>query len=247
MKPVIIAHRGASGRYPENTLEAIRAALRLQADGVEIDVQFSKDRKVMVIHDHTLDRTTNGTGRVQAYTSMELRRLRVGNRLDSASSQARIPFLHEVLEVMQPTKAALFIELKNFWTKQPGLEEEVIRLITLYDMRERVIISSFNFDSLLIVKSLAPDVTTGLLYAGPIRQPWTLARQYQADQIHAPADELTTRLIRESHANGFPVYGWTINEPARLRAVMAMGIDGVITDFPGRARKIRNRQNQANK
>lgn len=242
MPPLLYAHRGASGHYPENTMEAFRGALRQRADGIELDVQLSLDEEVMVIHDHRLERTTDGQGLVQSRTRDELLQLRAGIYADPRYRDARIPTLEEVLQTFAPTSLRFNIELKNFLIPQPGLEEQVVALIRKYRLVRRTVISSFNFDSLLRVKELNPRQPTGLLYVGPLRRPWEVAAQYEADQLHVPNEELTPALVKQAKRNGFSILVWTVDAPQRIRACSRMGVDGIITNYPLRARKALLRQ-----
>ncbi len=237
MTPSIYAHRGASGLYPENTMAAFRAALRQGADGIELDVQLTRDEQVVVLHDHTLERTTNGTGFVQNRTYAELCRLEAGNGLHPRFRHARIPLLRDVLAFVRPTRLHVLVELKNFLVPQPHLEEKVLALIDGFGLMNRVVISSFNFNSLLLVKKLEPHVTTALLYVGHLERPWEVARQFRADQLHVPKEEITPSLVEEAHRCGYPVFAWTINGRRTMLRMAQMGVDALITNYPGRARK----------
>ncbi|QRG69596.1 glycerophosphodiester phosphodiesterase [Brevibacillus choshinensis] len=236
MAPLIYAHRGASGLFPENTMESFYAAVRRRANGIELDVQLTRDDKLVVIHDHTLDRTTTGSGLVRRHTMQELKQLRADR--GSRFSKARIPTLREVFQAFSDTPLRFIIELKNFLSDQPDLEERVIELIRRYHLTERTIISSFNFDSLLHIKKLDPSQTTGLLYVGPMPRPWEVALRYQADQLHVPVDQLTADVIDASHRHDLTVLGWTVNSTQEIEAALDNGVDGLITNYPGRARKI---------
>lgn len=238
MAPLIYAHRGASGLFPENTMESFYAAVRRRADGIELDVQLSRDDKLVVIHDHTLDRTTTGSGPVRRHTLQELRRLRADRGSSSRYSRARIPTLREVFHAFSETSLRFILELKNFLSDQPHLEERVIEQIRRYHLTERTIISSFNFDSLLRIKELDPAQTTGLLYVGPLARPWEVAARYQADQLHAPMDQLSADLVNQSHNRDLTIYGWTVNSSQDIHTALKLGVDGLITNYPGRARKI---------
>jgi glycerophosphoryl diester phosphodiesterase len=242
MPPLIYAHRGASGLFPENTMEAFHAAVRRRADGIELDVQLSRDNKLVVIHDHHLDRTTNGTGPVRKYTLRELRQFRADKNAPSRTSRARIPTLREVFQAFYDTPMRFFLELKNFLSNQPHLEELVLEQISRYQLTQRTVISSFNFDSLVHIKELNPMQTTALLYVGPIPRPWEVAARYQADQLHVPVDQLTLELVEQAHEHGFPVFGWTINSPRQIQDAIRVGVDGIITNYPGRARKMLRRR-----
>ncbi|GED66302.1 hypothetical protein BRE01_00040 [Brevibacillus reuszeri] len=238
MLPLIYAHRGASGLFPENTMEAFHAAVRRRADGIELDVQLSSDNKLVVIHDHQLDRTTTGSGLVRSHTLQELRQYRADKDSHSRFSKARIPTLREVFQAFSETPLRIIIELKNFLVSQPHLEDLVIEQIRRFQLTERTIISSFNFDSLLRIKELDPLQTTGLLYVGPLANPWEVASRYRADQLHVPHDQLTASVIKQSHQHGLTVLGWNLNSSRELQGALKLGVDGAITNYPGRAKKI---------
>ncbi len=235
---LVFAHRGASGLYPENTMEAFHAAVRKRADGIELDVQLSRDNKLAVIHDHRLERTTNGSGPVRGYTMRELRQLRADKTCSTRYPKARIPVLREVFQAFSDTSLRFIIELKNFFQNQPHLEEKVIELIQRYQLTERTIISTFNFDSLLRIKELDPAQTTGLLYVGPLAKPWAVASQYRCEQLHVPYDQLTRELVQQAKQRQLTVYGWTVNSSRQIQRAVDIGVDGIITNYPGRARKI---------
>lgn len=237
MYPDIYAHRGASGLYPENTLEAFRAAYRQGADGIELDVQLSSDDQVVVIHDAILGRTTNGRGLVRSHTLGELKKLSAGEWLHPRFRHARIPAFEEVCAWIQPTHLSMIIELKNFLTTQPLLEEKILQLLDLYQLQDRVIISSFNFNSLLHIRRLRPQLKTGLLYVGAMKNPWEVATEFLTNQIHAPQSDITSKLIKEAHARNLEVYAWTVNGSHRMKTLRQLGIDGIITNHPGRARR----------
>jgi len=240
MKPLVYAHRGASARYPENTLEAFRAAIRQKADGIELDVQLTQDQEIVVIHDHLLDRTTNGKGAVQQFSFEQLQQFSAGGWFDAQYSHLRIPRFEEVCALLAPTSLRLIIELKNFFIPQPGLEEKVIATLQQYSLTKRTTISSFNFDSLDTIKQIDPQQKTALLYIGPIQKPWEIAARYHANELHAPKGFITPSLVKHAHLHQIPVIAWTVNSEKRLRQLFGMKIDGVITNYPLRARKIRN-------
>lgn len=240
MLPLVYAHRGASARYPENTLEAFRAAIRNKADGIELDVQLTLDQEVVVIHDHSIDRTTDGKGAVQQLTWAQLQQYSAGAWHDPRYAALRIPRFEEVCALIAPTRLRLIVELKNFLVPQPGLEEKVLTLLRKYQLSARTTLSSFNFDSLLAIKDLDPKQATALLYIGSLQAPWEIAARYQAQELHAPKGVITPSLLKEAHLRHMPVIAWTVNGEKRLRQLFAMKVDGVITNYPLRARKIRN-------
>lgn len=238
MSPIIYAHRGASGQYPENTMESFQAAVKKRADGIECDVQLTKDGKVVVIHDHRLDRTTNGSGLVSHHTLSELRQFRADKDSPQHLPKARIPTLREVFQQFSDSSLCFSIEMKNLLYPQPQLEEKLIELIRRYQLSERTVISSFNFDSLARIKELDPFQATALLYVGSLPAPWNIATRYQTDELHVPLDQLNPELVKQAHEHGFPVIVWTVNSEREMKESFRMGVDGIITNYPGRARKV---------
>lgn len=144
MKTKIFAHRGSAGTHPENTMAAFREAERVGADGIELDVHLTKDNEVVVIHDSTADRTTNGTGEMRNLTLKELRKLDAGLNYSKKYKGERIPALKEVLSWMQENTLELNIELKNVTVEYPGFEEKLLEEVVEFGMEERLFLSSFN-------------------------------------------------------------------------------------------------------
>ncbi|AWX55533.1 MULTISPECIES: glycerophosphodiester phosphodiesterase [Brevibacillus] len=238
MPPLIYAHRGASGLFPENTMESFQGAVRRKANGIELDVQLSSDNKLVVIHDHSLERTTNGSGLVRHYSLRELRQLRADKDSSMRVPKAHIPTLQEVFQTFVDTPLRFIIEMKNFFQDQPHLEELVIEQIRRYQLTGRTIISTFNFDSLLRIKQLDATQTTGLLYVGPLAKPWEIARNYRADQLHVPFDQLTEDLVKQAKEHHFEVLSWTVNTGRQIQRAIDCGVDGLITNYPKRARNL---------
>ncbi|NQF12310.1 glycerophosphodiester phosphodiesterase [Brevibacillus sp. HB1.3] len=238
MPPLIYAHRGASGLFPENTMESFQGAVRRKANGIELDVQLSSDNKLVVIHDHNLERTTNGSGLVRHYTLRELRQLRADKDSTMRLPKAHIPTLQEVFQSFVDSPLRFIIEMKNFFLDQPHLEELVIEQIRRYQLTERTIISTFNFDSLLRIKQLDARQTTGLLYVGPLVKPWEVASRYRADQLHVPYDQLTEDLVKQAKQHHFEVLSWTVNTGRQIQRAIDCEVDGLITNYPKRARNL---------
>ena len=163
-KPLNIAHRGASAVAPQNTLAAFRKAMELGADGVELDVQLSADGAVVVIHDFTVDKTTDGTGRVAEKTLAELEALDAGIRFSPQFAGERIPTLAQVFEALEG-KLLVNVELKDFNLRSSALAAPVVEVIREHAMEKRVLFSSFNPFALRAVKRLAPEIPAGLLVA----------------------------------------------------------------------------------
>lgn len=231
----IWAHRGASRDAPENTLPAVELALQQGADGVEIDVQLSRDGRVVVLHDETVDRTTDGTGAVADLDFEALRALDASGG-DERFAGTRIPTLAEVLEATAAVR--LNIELKNDEVPYPGLEEKVLAEVATHDAADRVVLSSFNGESVRRLATLGAASQRGLLYSGPLLRPIHEARRRGARAVHAPVRWVTPGLVRRAHRHHCDVRVWTVNAPDDMRRMGRWGVDAIITDVPEHARSI---------
>ena len=218
-------HRGARGHEPENTLRSVRRALALGANGIEVDVQLA-DGRLMVIHDETLNRTTNGTGRVAKKTFAELRAL-------DAGKGERIPTLEEVFDTVD-RRAVVNVELKG-----PGTAAPVARLIEEY-VRTRgwqwadFLVSSFDHAQIEAVKNLRPEIRTGALVEKTPRGLAAFAEKIGAWSLNPGQRCVTPELVADAHARGLKVFVYTVNRPQEIAALAALGVDGVFTDFPER-------------
>ncbi len=216
----IIAHRGARFDEPENTLRAIKRAVECRADAVEIDVRVSKDHQLVVIHDGTLERTTNGAGTVGEKTLKQLRTL-------DAGKGEKIPLLSEVLVLAKDLGTELVIELK-----EPDMEEMVVPELVNAEMDKSVIITSFFHASLLKLKELAPILKTGVILSSLPIFPVTLAIEARADVIFQRYPRLTREYVEEASENEIEIYPWLINTVEDFENVRELGVRGVVTDNP---------------
>ena len=239
MKTLVYGHRGASGAAPENTLEAFGLAARMGADGVELDVHICRSGELVVAHDETVDRVSDGTGYIRDLTLSELKRLRF-NRTHPEYENARIPLLSEVFGLLRPTGLGINIELKNSIVDYPDLEKKVLDAADREFSLSRVIFSSFNHHSMLRMKQLAPSVPCGLLYEAVLVRPWEYARSLGVDAIHPHYSEvlLPGGECAAAHAAGLRVNTWTVNTPEDIAAVLREGADILITNYPDQALKI---------
>jgi glycerophosphoryl diester phosphodiesterase len=216
----VIAHRGARAEEPENTLKAVKRAAECGADAVEVDIRFSSDQEPVVIHDETLDRTTNGSGAVSEQTLEQLQALDAGNG-------EQIPTLSEVLSLVKALGRELVIELK-----EPGTEERVVREIVRAGMARNVVIASFFHSSLLRMKELAPSLKTGVILSSLPVFPVTVARDAQADAIFQRYPRLERGYVEDARRNGLAIYVWLINTMEDFERVRGLGVNGIVTDNP---------------
>jgi glycerophosphoryl diester phosphodiesterase len=232
---MIYAHRGASGYAPENTMAAFREALRLGADGIELDVQLTRDGEAVVLHDHTIDRTSNGRGWLKDFTLAELRQYDFGSWFDSAFRGEPLPTLDETLAWLAPTALRLNIEIKNGPVVYSGLEDKVAVALARFHMEDRVIISSFDHLSLQRIKALNPRLQTGVLfYCRPVSVP-ALARDCDAAWLHPHWQNLDAGWVEEARAAGLGINVYTINQADEYRWISGFAVDGIFSNYPDAA------------
>lgn len=237
----IWAHRGASGYAPENTLEAFELAVQQQADGVELDVQMSRDGELVVIHDETIDRVCDGTGDVRGYTLSELKGFHA-NRAFPQYKNAKIPTLREVYELLKDTGLTVNVELKTSMIFYPGIEEKVLEETAAMGMEERVWYSSFNHYTLRRIKALNPRAKTGMLYGDGIYRAAEYGKSLGVDALHPALYHLQyPDLAEDCRKKNLKVHVWTVNEPSHIRGALQWGVDAVITNYPDIAREVANK------
>lgn len=227
---LILGHRGASSLAPENTLPAFNLAAHSGAQ-IELDVQLSKDGQVVVIHDERLERTTNGKGFVGNHTLAELKQLDAGSWFSEKYAGTLIPTLDEVFTTL-PNKVSINIELKTNFIPYTGIEQKVIEIVKRHKAMSRVLISSFNWESLTIAHRLEAKLKLGLLFDNIQPQLWSKARLLNVYSIHPLATLLSPDLVWQSHSWGYRVLPWVVNSRNRMLKLKAMGVDGFFTDCP---------------
>ena len=237
-----VAHRGFSSHYPENTMLAFEHAVAAGCEGIELDVQLSKDGQVVIIHDEMVDRTTDGTGLVRDYTLEELQKFNAAAKFASPCQPQHIPTLREYFEFMKDKPQFTNIELKNGIFVYPQLEEKVLELIREFKLEDRTAFSSFNHYSMVKCKKLAPHIPTGLLTSSWIVDAGAYGQKLGADYINAQYCSFTPENIQEIEDHGLGCNAWTVNREEDLRRLIAAGITSVITNFPDLAGKILKEQ-----
>jgi glycerophosphoryl diester phosphodiesterase len=228
----VIGHRGAGGLAPENTLPSFELALALGADAVECDVHLSADGVPVILHDRTLERTTNGRGLVGQQTVAELKLLDASHRYRDLSP-ARIPTLDELLTWARG-RTCVVIELKG--TEQPGLVEKTIDTVREHEMVRDAFLISFDHEALRRVRQVCPEALTGALYVARLADPIGLARAAAADALCPEWSTMTPSLVAVAHAAGLAVATWTPNDLPAIRSALTAGVDAITTDFPDRVR-----------
>jgi glycerophosphoryl diester phosphodiesterase len=232
----VVAHRGASGYAPENTMAAFRLAVEMGARFIETDLHLTRDARVVAIHDPTLDRTTNGRGPVDAMSLKQVRALDAGTWFDCPAPGSfageRVPTLDEILQFARETDVIFYLEIKSDATW--GVEHAVVA--TLRDTGEaaRVVILSFDPATLLSVNRLDQTMMTGYLCEHPSSDLVERTVRAGARQIAPRGDLVTPDLVSKAHQAGLQVVAWTINEPDQMRRLIAAGVDGIMSDYPNR-------------
>jgi glycerophosphoryl diester phosphodiesterase len=230
-RPAVIAHRGASGEAPENTLAAFRRAMELGVDAVELDVQLSADGEPVVIHDDLLDRTTDGRGLVAAQPLAALQRLDAGRWFDERFAGERIPTLAEALVLLRPTR--VIVEIKNRPIVHPGIASRVAGVVREVG-HPAVTISSFDHPLLLEVRKAAPGIPTAVLFFARPVDPVRLARDAAATILHPHWIFLTRDMIEGVRAVGLRVETWVVDDAEHMVRLAAMGVDGIMSNYPDR-------------
>lgn len=240
----VFAHRGASGYAPENTLEAFALAGEQGAQGIELDVQLTKDGEVVVIHDETIDRVSTGKGAVRDYTLEELRRFSFHNHKKEYEG-VQIPTLREVLEQVKPGGMEVNIELKTGICWYPGLEEKTVELVKAAGMENRVIYSSFNHYSVQKILELDGEAETAYLYSDVLLNVENYAKNTGVCGLHPAVYHLKMADFLESYRrSGLKVRVWTVNDEADMRQFIEKDLEAVITNYPDRALRVRDEVNQ---
>lgn len=237
---LIYGHRGASGHAPENTLEAFRLAMDMGADGFELDVHMSLDGELVVIHDETVDRTTDGTGYVRELTLDRLKTLDACNGMASYRG-AKIPTLEEVFALVRNTRHIVNVEIKTDEWFYPRIEEKCLALAAKMGVEDRVVYSSFNHYTLMKLRKLKPDAKLGMLFGDIMLQPWVYAQPLRVDYLHPMKMNIYVPGFPEGAAEaGLGVNMWTINDEETMLKCLETGA-GIITNYPDVAVALRNR------
>ena len=237
-KPLVWAHRGASGYAPENTLAAFQKAVDLGADGVELDIQLTKDDQIVVIHDEMIDRTSDGKGWVKDYTLEELRAFNY-NRTKPEYKHADIPTMREVFELLKPTGLFINIEIKTGMVFYEKIEEKILALTKEMGMEDRVCYSSFNHYTVTRIHELNPDAEVGFLYAdGPIDMP-SYGVKHGVNALHPALYNLQyDGFVKECKEKGLKLNVWTVNERPYMEMCCQYGVDAIITNYPDIAKEV---------
>lgn len=224
----IIGHRGYAALYPENTMLSFKKAYEHGADGIELDIHMSVDKAIIVIHDPTLNRTTNQKGRVNQLSLDEIKNARIKNGLFKITDE-QVPTLKEVMDWIITTDMTLNIEIKG--VTEGVLEEELLKLLSHYDMKERIIISSFNLESLLYIEKIDSSYDTALLTDKDLGEPWIYLESHGIKSVHPYGKSYMTDAKRQEVVGyNLPARVYTVNRAKEIQYWLEEEIDAIITD-----------------
>jgi glycerophosphoryl diester phosphodiesterase len=239
--PIVFAHRGASAYTPENTIAAFELAIQQNADVIELDTKLSADEYVVVIHDQTIDRTTNGQGRVKDFTLAALKELDAGSHYDESYHGEAIPTLDEAFASIG-MRILINIELTNYSSPFDSLPEKVAQLISRHALYNQILVSSFHPIPLRHFQNLSPSIPIGLLakpgLLGAISRSWIGKALIQYQAMHPEKSDVTQEYVYKVHQAGQRVHTYTVNSPEEIKKLLSLGVDGIITDDPIAARRL---------
>jgi glycerophosphoryl diester phosphodiesterase len=247
-RPLVMAHRGGAGLWPENTMYGFERAVDLGVDMLETEIHSTADNILVLMHDSTVDRTTNGSGPIRAFTLEELKTLDAGYNWTSDGGQTfpfrgsgiTVPTLEEVFTAL-PT-ARINIDIKQ---EKPSLVEPLCKTIRTFDMTDKVMVASFNSKVLKAFRRVCPEVTTSagtgevafffmvnMVFLGAVYRP--ACQAFQVPEYSSGIRVLTKRFVETAHGLNLAVHVWTINEVTDMKRLLALGVDGIVTDYPDR-------------
>lgn len=235
----IYAHRGAAGTFPENTMISFQKGNEYGATGIELDVHLTKDNKLVVIHDETIDRTSDGRGFVSNYTYTDLMKYDFSYKWRGTIDKCRIPLLEEIFQWLSSNQLKVNIELKNNLLPYISMEERVIHLIRIYELEDRVILSSFNHESIKYCHSIASDIETAILLNHLVKEPWEYAKKLGAIGIHPKFTLVDRKLVVMCQKHHIAVRPYTVNKVKDMKKLIDYGCQVIITDFPEKSKEIK--------
>lgn len=233
------AHRGFSGKYPENTLLAFQKAIEIGVDGIELDVHLTKDGIPVIMHDENTVRTTGVNALIKDLSLDEFRLLNAGAVMEGDWGELPPPTLREYFELIRDKNIETNIELKTGVYEYTGIERKVLALIDEFDLRDKIIISSFNHYSVMKFKEIAPDIKVGFLEESWLIKPGAYTRDRGAEYFHPFFNMLNFETLTDLRNNGIGINTWTVNDEQDMRKAIAMELDSVIGNYPDKFKAIR--------
>lgn len=240
MSTKIFGHRGSAGTHPENTMISFKEAERVGADGIELDIQMTKDGVIVVIHDETVNRTTNGEnkGWVKDYTLNQLKKMDVSYKFKDKYGTCSIPTLDEVFDWAKSNQLLINVEFKTGLVSYRGIEEKTLKMIHDYRMEDRIVLSSFNHYSLVKCRRLSRTIDLAILYMEGLYEPWKYAKRLRTNGIHPYHQTINKEIIEESKRNGIAVRPFTVNDEKKMKQFIDFGCSAIITDYPKKAKAL---------
>jgi len=234
-----IAHRGASGNFPENTALAFEKAIEARADMIEMDCQLSQDGHVVIFHDERLGRTAGARGRLKDKTLDQLKTLDVGQWRKKSYKGERILTLEEVLEIISD-RADLCLDIKHFPDGPPGIEIKLLFIVSRYDYLDRTIFSSIDHRCLSRVRELAPEARIGVILDALTKaDPFAVTNELAAASVHIHMDLASRGFLEKAWEEGLDVHVWTVNEVRDMEKFVSWGVQGIVSDFPEKFWKLK--------
>ena len=230
----IFAHRGFSGKYPENTMLAFEKAVEIGVDGIELDVHLTKDNEIVIIHDEDIKRTTDGEGLVKDMTLEELRKFDASATFRGQYGFCGIPTLREYFELVKDTPIITNIELKTGVYEYHTIEQRVIDMVREFGLSEKIIFSSFNHFTVKRCEEIAPEIKRGFLTGDWLYDFGKYTAERNVQCCHPWHVSLSEDVIKEMHDAGCEINTWTVNEYEDIKKLSAWGVDSLIGNFPDR-------------
>ena len=237
----VISHRGANVYAPQNTLPAFQKSLEMGVDGFETDVHLSQDGTLVLCHNYTIDKTSNGKGSISQMSIGQLKAHDFGTYFSPKFAGTQIPTLREFLELIVENGGlrVLNIELKSPRANETSIVRDTIEMVKEFDLFDSLILSSFDPKLLAEAKRIDPTVKTGFLYSPNskvifrvYRNPLEVAKELKADALHPFSMYVNAELVRKTHEAGMTMNVWTVNSPRAIKRFASFGVDGIITDYP---------------
>ncbi len=233
-RPIVIAHRGDFAHAPENTLPSFQQAIQKGADGIELDAKLTLDGRVVVFHDGSVERTSNGSGRVASFTLEAIRKLDAGSWFNEKFRGAKVPLLEEVFETVGRERL-INIELTNYSTPRDGLVDKVCELIKRHNNQGQLLFSSFFASNLKRAAQVIPEIPRGLLAMPGLAGIWARSFGFMFGEylaLHAHISSVDRQQVQRIHRLNRRVHVWTANTPEEVNQLKEWGVDGIFTDDP---------------
>jgi len=226
MKPKVLGHRGCAGLEPENTIRAFKRAIDLGVDLIEFDVRMTKDKKLVIIHDEKLDRTTNGQGFVRDFNFEEIRKF-------DAGKGEKIPSLEGTLDFLKNQEPTIVIEIK-----EPETTEKILKIINREKIKDKVIIVSFWLETLKKIKEINPKIKTAALFRKEVKNIIPLIKKIKADGLGLEYHSIDKEIVKDCHKENLEINAWTVNEIEDIERMIKLGVDIISSNYPNRVLEI---------